>query len=252
MVDLGELVRYCDRLLECSRFRDAATNGLQVEGRSVVRRLAVAVSANRATIERAISWDADALLVHHGLFWGESARAVTGVLRQRLRPLLVHDVSLLAYHLPLDAHPELGNNAQLAFALGLEPVEPFAEIAGNSIGWIARAEPPRPLRDLIAVIEQHTDRAPTVLPGGPETVRRVAILTGSGASALGEAAERGCDVLLTGEARETTMALARELGITVIAAGHEATERLGVQALARHLAATFGLETTFLHDPNPI
>ncbi|MCX7623038.1 MAG: Nif3-like dinuclear metal center hexameric protein [Thermomicrobium sp.] len=252
MIDLHELVRYCDEVLEARRFRDAATNGLQVEGRSPVRRLAVAVSANRATIERAIEWDADALLVHHGLFWGDGLRAVTGFVRQRLRPLLAADVSLIAYHLPLDAHPELGNNAQLAFALGLEPVEPFAEVAGTPIGWIARATEPRALDELTAAVERQTERRPLVLGGGPPVVRRIAILSGSGASALQEAAAAGCDALLTGEARETTMALARELGVSVIVAGHEATERLGVQALARHLKATFGLEIAFLHDPNPI
>jgi dinuclear metal center YbgI/SA1388 family protein len=252
MVDLHELVRYCNQLLEASRFRDAATNGLQVEGRATVRRLAVAVSANRATIERAVAADADALLVHHGLFWGDGWRALTGIVRQRVRPLLVHEVSLIAYHLPLDAHPELGNNAQLALALGLEPIQPFAEVAGVPIGWIAQASETRHLEELVAAVEALTERQPVVLPGGRSAVRRVAILSGSGASALDEAATYECDVLLTGEARETTMALARELGVTVIVAGHEATERLGVQALARHLAATFGLEVTFLHDPNPI
>ncbi len=252
MVDLHELVRYCDQLLDTSRFRDAATNGLQVEGRPTVRRLAVAVSANRATIERAIAWDADVLLVHHGLFWGDGLRSVSGIARERLRPLLVHEVSLVAYHLPLDAHAELGNNAQLAFALGLEPVEPFAQVAGQPIGWVAQAAEPRTFEDIVRTVAHHTERQPIVLPGGPPVVRRVAILSGSGASALEEAASLGCEVLLTGEARETTMALARELGISVIVGGHEATERLGVQALARHLSATFGLEVAYLHDPNPI
>ncbi|MCX2727552.1 Nif3-like dinuclear metal center hexameric protein [Thermomicrobium sp. 4228-Ro] len=252
MIALRDLVRYCDQLLESSRFRDAATNGVQVEGRTAVRRLAVAVSANRATIERAVAWDADVLLVHHGLFWGDGLRSLTGIVRERLRPLLVHEVSLIAYHLPLDAHPELGNNAQLAFALGLEPAEPFAQVAGQPIGWVARANEPRSLDELVAAVQQCTGRPPIVLSGGPPVVRQVAILSGSGASALEEAAALGCEAFLTGEARETTMALARELGVTVIVGGHEATERLGVQALARHLSSAFGLEITFLHDPNPL
>ncbi len=253
MVELSELVRYCDQLLEATRFRDAATNGLQVEGRAVVRRLAVAVSANRSTIERAIEADADALLVHHGLFWGDGLRSVTGIARARLRPLLVHEVSLIAYHLPLDAHPEFGNNAQLAFALGLEPAEPFAEVGGTPIGWIATVPgAPQTLDQFLAAVERLTERRPVVLTGGPRLIRRVAIVSGSGASTLADAAAAGCDVLLTGEGRETTMALARELGVTVLLAGHEATERLGVQALARHLSALFGLETVFLHDPNPV
>jgi len=252
MIAVHDLVRYCDRLLDAQRFRDAATNGLQVEGERIIRRLACAVSASQRTIEEAVAWDADALLVHHGLFWGDGVRSISGVVRRRLRPLLLHGLSLLAYHLPLDAHPELGNNAQLAFALGLEPVEPFAEVASTPIGSVVRTPQPWPLDQLVQAIMQVTDRQPTVLAGGPSIVERVAILSGSGASAVIEAAERHCHVLVTGEARETTMALARELGITVIAAGHEATERLGVQALAKHLSATFGLESTFLHDPNPI
>ncbi len=252
MVSLRELTRYCDEVLETSRFRDAAVNGVQVEGRTEVQRLATAVSASRQTISEALAWGADVLLVHHGLLWGDRLGPLTGVLCQRLRLLLKNDLSLLAYHLPLDAHPELGNNALLARSLGLDPVEPFAPVSGVPIGFVAESSTPQPLVRLLDHLRELTGREPLVLPGGPGEVRRVAVLTGSGASALPEAAELGCQVLLTGEARETTMALARELGVTVIAAGHEATERLGVQALGRHVAERFGLETVFLHDPNPV
>ena len=252
MISLRELTRYCDELLEIARFRDAAVNGVQVEGRAEVRRLATAVSASRQTISEARAWGADALLVHHGLLWGDRLGPITGVIRQRLRLLLADDLSLLAYHLPLDAHPELGNNTLLARSLQLDPIEPFALVSGVPIGFVAESSAPRPLVHLIDQVRELTGREPLVLPGGPAEVRRVAVLSGSGASALPEAAELGCQALLTGEARETTMALARELGVTVIAAGHEATERLGVQALGRHLAERFELETTFLHDPNPV
>lgn len=252
MVQREELVRYCDRVLETGRFRDMATNGLQVEGRRPIRRLAVAVSATQRTIAEAIAHEADLLLVHHGLFWADGVRAITGVLAHRLRPLLVHEINLVAYHLPLDAHPELGNNAQLAIALGLELVEPFAEVYGVPVGWIAFANPPMSQDELITRVTHITERTPLLLPGGPPSITRVAILSGSGSSALSEAAERGCDLLLTGEARETTMALARELGISVLVAGHEATERLGVQALAKHLSQSFGLESIFIPDPNPL
>lgn len=253
MVERDELVRYCNELLEVSRYRDAATNGLQVEGRSTITRLAVAVSANQRTIEQAIEHGADALLVHHGLFWGDGLRAITGIVARRLRSLLAHEVNLLAYHLPLDGHPTLGNNVQLARALQLDPSEPFAELGGTPIGCIAQASAPLALDEFVDRIRILTDREPVVLSGGPPRITRVAILSGSGASAITEAAARGCQVLLTGEARETTMALARELGITVIVAGHEATERLGVQALAQHLSDRFHLERiVFLADPNPI
>lgn len=252
MVALRELARYCDELLLSDRFRDAAVNGVQVEGRGEVQRLATAVSASERTIAEALAWGADALLVHHGLLWGERMGPITGVTRRRLRLLLANDLTLLAYHLPLDAHPELGNNALLARALQLEPAEPFALVSGMPIGLVAHAEPSRPLAAFIQQVRQVVDREPLVLPGGPPDVRRVGVVTGSGTSALAEAAERECDVLVTGEARETTMALARELGVTVVAAGHEATERLGVQALGNHLADTFSLTTVFLHDPNPV
>jgi len=249
---LRELARYCDELLSVSRFQDAAVNGVQVEGRPEVHRLATAVSVSRQTIGEALAWGADALLVHHGLLWGDRPMRITGPLRQRLRLLLQNDLSLLAYHLPLDGHPELGNNARFASALQLEPIEPFAPISGIPIGLVAESSPPRPLPRLLQQIRERTGREPILLPGGPGEVRRVAVLTGSGAAGLLEAAELGCQALLTGEARETTMALARELGVSVIVAGHEATERLGVQALGHHLAEQFGLATVFLHDPNPI
>lgn len=252
VISLRELARYCDEVLDVARFRDASVNGVQVEGRAEIRRLATAVSASRQTISEALAWGADALLVHHGVLWGDRLGPITGVLRGRLRLLLANDLNLLAYHLPLDAHPELGNNALLARSLQLDPVEPFALVSGVPIGFIAESSSPRPLARLVEQVRELTGRDPLVLPGGPAEVRRVAVLSGSGASALPEAAELGCQALLTGEARETTMALARELGVTVIAAGHEATERLGVQALGQHLAERFELETTFLHDPNPV
>jgi dinuclear metal center YbgI/SA1388 family protein len=248
----AELVAFCDQLLASARFRDSALNGLQVEGRGTTRRLACAVSVSQRVIEQAIAWGADTLLVHHGLFWGERAGPISGVLRQRLARLLRHDLALIAYHLPLDAHPELGNNAQLAHALGLQPVEPFAEIGGMPIGCIAQAATPPSLASLVARVRDVTGREPLVLPGGPEPIERLAIVSGAGAHTLPEAAARGCAALLTGEAREPSMALARELGVTLIAAGHEATERLGVQALSAELARHFGLATTFLPDPNPV
>lgn len=252
MADRSELITFCGEYLAVDRFRDAAVNGLQVEGTSQINRLATAVSASRVTIEAALDWGAEALLVHHGLLWGNGLGAITGPTRERLKLLLAADLNLIAYHLPLDGHWEVGNNAQLATELGLTPESPFAEIAGQPIGVIATVAESMPLAELTKRLATVTERDPIVLEGGPEEVQRVAVLSGSGYSALDEAVAAGCDVLVTGDVREPTMALARELGITVLAGGHEATERLGVQALADVLAKKFNIVTRFFPDPNPI
>lgn len=247
-----DIINFCNEYLDIGRFRDAGVNGLQVEGRPTIQRLAVAVSISREVISAAVAFKADAILVHHGLLWGQRSGPITGPFRARLRFLFAHDLNLLAYHLPLDAHPEIGNNALLARALGLTVAEPFAQVDGQYIGYIASAPKPVPLLDLIGQVIEITEREPIVLEGGPREVQRVAILTGSGAFALDEAAAAGCQVLLTGDARESTMALARELGVTAIAAGHEATERAGVRALSDLLSQRFGIEVRFVNTPNPI
>jgi dinuclear metal center YbgI/SA1388 family protein len=252
MAERSDIVSYCDERLEFSTYQDAAHNGLQVEGATNIERLAIAVSASARTIEATADWGADALLVHHGLVWGSGFGALVGPVRQRVRTLLINDINLIAYHLPLDGHEEIGNNACLARELGMTIGEPFAMIAGRSIGWIATVDGEMRLIELIDALIQLTAQEPIVLAGGPERIERVAILSGSGYSAVEEAAAKGCQALITGDAREPTMALARELGITVLAAGHEATERLGVQALAAEIESRFGVETQFIHDPNPI
>ncbi|MDI3340659.1 MAG: Nif3-like dinuclear metal center hexameric protein [Sphaerobacter sp.] len=252
MAARDDIVTFCAGFLAVDEFRDAAINGLQVEGRRSVERIAVAVSASQHTIEAALAWGADALLVHHGLLWGERLGPIVGPLRYRLKGLLAADLNLLAYHLPLDAHSEIGNNARLAAALGLNVVDRCAEVHGQPIGVIATPAEPTALTEIVARLAGVTEREPLVLAGGPPLVGRVAIVSGSGYAALDEAAAAGCDALLTGDVRESTMALARELGVTVVAGGHEATERLGVQALAEVLEQEFGVETRFLPDPNPV
>jgi dinuclear metal center YbgI/SA1388 family protein len=253
MADLTEIVRFCDERLAAREYQDAAWNGLQVEGTGDVRRIATTVSANARTINAAVEAGVDALLAHHGLLWsGSFGGALTGPLRGRLHALLANDVSLIAYHLPLDGHAEIGNNACIARELGMTIVEPFAEIAGTPIGHIAAFEREVRLIELIGSLIQLTAQEPIVLAGGPDVVERAAILSGSGYSAVEEAARRRCQTLITGDVREPTMALAREFGITVLAAGHEATERLGVQALAAEIGSRFDVEVEFIHDPNPI
>lgn len=252
MVQRQDLIAYCSDVLAVDRFRDMAINGLQVEGRDEIRRLGVAVSASEQTIREALDWQADALLVHHGLFWGERTAAIAGLTRHRLKLLLANDLNLIAYHLPLDAHPKLGNNAELCRLLHLSIVQPFAEIDGQAIGFVAAPSQSTKLATFVDQVSRLTDRRPVVLAGGQNAVRRLAVVSGSGYSTIEEAAAVGCDVLLTGDVREPTMALARELGITVIAAGHEATERAGIQALATNLAEQFEIDWEYFPDPNPI
>lgn len=252
MAATEDIINFCNQYLDVGRFRDAGVNGLQVEGSPTIQRLATAVSISREVISSALAWKADGILVHHGMLWGQRSGPITGPFRTRLRFLLANDLNLIGYHLPLDAHPEVGNNALLARELGLTISEPFASVEGQFIGFIATAPNPVAVLDLIGQVIEITEREPIVLGGGPSEVKRVAILSGSGAFALDEAAAAGCEVLITGDARESTMALARELGVTVIAAGHEATERGGVQSLSTLLRERFGIEVNFVSTPNPI
>jgi dinuclear metal center YbgI/SA1388 family protein len=257
MVRRDALIGYCDERLRATAFQDAGVNGLQVEGRAEIRRLAVAVSTSRVTLSHAVEWDADALLVHHGILWGGRLGPLTGILAARLRLLFQHDLNLIAYHLPLDAHPEVGNNVLLARALGLDPsidADRFGFVGNEPLGIVGGAAPARTVAEIAAALRQVTDREPVLVgetvPSNP--VRRAGILSGSGSSAVQEVVELGCQLLVTGDVREPTMAEAREHGIAVLAGGHEATERLGVQALARELADRFDVETRFIADPNPV
>jgi dinuclear metal center YbgI/SA1388 family protein len=249
-----EIIAYCDVRLRATAFHDTAINGLQVAGYREIDKLAVAVSASRYTIEEAAAWGADALLVHHGLLWGDRLRPLTGILGGRLRALFRDNINLIAYHLPLDAHPEIGNCALLAAACGYEMVDHFAMIGGEPIGVVGEQQPGSTLEQLVATLTDITGRTPLVV-GVPEEdsrLTRIGFVTGSGYSALEEAVAAGCGALITGDVRESTMAEARELGILVIAAGHEATERAGVQALADELAERYELDTRFIADPNPV
>ena len=254
MADRNEILTYCNTRLDADAYQDVALNGLQVEGKAELNRLAVAVSASEHTLAEATAWNADALLVHHGLFWGGSVQPLVGLLGRRLRRLFQHDLNLIAYHLPLDGHGELGNNAQLACQLGLTAVDRFGVVAGMPLGVIGAYAEPVTLPALLERVAKLLDRAPTAVGAISRNapIERIAILSGSGYGTLAEAAGRGCQALLTGDIREPTMAEARELGIVAIAAGHEATERSGVQALAGELTERFELETHYIADPNPI
>ena len=248
MPHIDDLIRALDELLDPAAFDDYGPNGLQVPGPSEVRRVVTGVSAQRPLAERAVELGAELVLVHHGLFWKFLPVGLSPVLAERLRPLYKHDVGLAAYHLPLDAHPEVGNNALLAAGLGCAEHEAFATIgrAGTFAGeGIAAA-------GLFARVEELTRRPPLVFDTGPERVRRIAIVSGAGASRLPLAVAEGFDAFLTGEPSEHVMADAREAGIHFIAAGHYATETFGIRALGDWLAGRFGVEHLWVDVPNPV
>ncbi|HWT24107.1 MAG TPA: Nif3-like dinuclear metal center hexameric protein [Solirubrobacteraceae bacterium] len=248
MPHIDALIRALDDLLDPGSFDDYGPNGLQVPGRSEVRRIVTGVSAQRPLIQRAVELDAELVLVHHGLFWNFLPTGLSPVLAERLRPLFKHDVGLAAYHLPLDAHPEVGNNALLAEALGCAKHDAFAQIgrAARFAGDGVEAT------ELFARVEAVTRRTPLVFDAGPRRVRRLAIVSGAAASRLPLAVAEGFDAFLTGEPSEHVMADARESGIHFIAAGHYATETFGVRRLGDWLAASFGVEHHWIDIPNPV
>jgi dinuclear metal center YbgI/SA1388 family protein len=246
MASRNEIVAYADALLEIDRFPEFAPQGLQVTGADEVTTIAAGVSSSRELFERAVGLGAELVLVHHGLFWRNEPLVVDARLRGRLEALFAGNASLVAYHLALDAHPTLGNNAQLADRIGAASDRPFGSVGlGCALDGIG-------LDELVALVAEAVERAPLVLPGGRERVERVAISTGAAGYDLARAAHEGYDALLTGEAEEPSAATARELGITLIAAGHHATERLGVQALAAHLAEHFAIAWHYVEVDNPV
>jgi dinuclear metal center YbgI/SA1388 family protein len=247
----SDILRELDALLEPERFDDYGPNGLQVPGAADVETVATGVSAHLELFELAAAERAQLLLVHHGIFWGSGPGPIDAPLKRRLRVLFDADIGLAAYHLPLDAHPTLGNNALLARDLGAERIEPFAIHRGQPIGFVAELGG-IPAGDLFARVREITAREPLVFDAGPPRVRRVAIVSGAGSDHIVDAAAASADALLTGEPTERVMAQARELGLHFIAAGHYATEKLGVQALGEHLAQRFGVRHVFIDVPNPI
>jgi dinuclear metal center YbgI/SA1388 family protein len=252
-VAIAEVIAEADRLLEPGRFEDYGVNGLQVPGPAEVSTIATGVSAHAELFDLAAREEADLLLVHHGLFWGDGVRVIDAVLKRRLQILFDEDIALAAYHLPLDAHPQIGNNALLASGLGADGVEPFARHRGEPIGVLARMPGDGvPSRELFVHVRTITNREPLVFDSGPEVVRRLAIVSGAGGDYIDEAAAAGADALLTGEVAERAMAQARELEVHLIAAGHYATETFGVRRMGEHLAERFGLRHVFLDVPNPL
>ncbi len=251
MVRRNELVAYLDTLLASGSFRDSCPNGLQVEGRAQIHRLVTGVTANLALLREAQERNADAVLVHHGYFWKGEAPTVVGMKQRRLKQLLAADISLLAYHLPLDAHPVYGNNAQLARLLELCP-DGGLEEGDTAIGMVGHLASPMSAAEFAGVVEERLQRAPFHVAAGPPLINTIAWCSGGAQSLIGCAVERGVDAYLTGEVSEPTVHIARECGIHFFAAGHHATERYGVQALGEHLAQRFGVEHHFVDIDNPV
>ncbi|WP_019568164.1 MULTISPECIES: Nif3-like dinuclear metal center hexameric protein [unclassified Thioalkalivibrio] len=248
MVDRDELMQALNAELEPERFRDYCPNGLQVEGRREIHRIVSGVTASLALVEAAVETGADLILVHHGYFWKGEPQEVTGMKRERLRQLLAHDINLVAYHLPLDAHPALGNNTQLAGRLGFAIDGVLREDGVGQIGTPAR---PLSAPDMQAHISNVLGREALCVEAGDHPIRRIAWCTGGAQSLLTEAAALGVDAYVSGEISEQTTHEARELGVHYFAAGHHATERYGAQALGQWCGERFGLEHEFIEIDNP-
>jgi dinuclear metal center YbgI/SA1388 family protein len=247
-----ELIAFLDELLDTASFDDYGPNGLQVAGRDEVRRVVTGVSAHRELFERAAEAGADMVLCHHGLFWGGAPTTIDARLKGRLLPLFEADMSLAAYHLPLDAHPEVGNNALICGELGLRRGEPFGEARGRAIGFVGHADEPIALESLAERCSALFGRDPLVFRGDGGPVRRVGVVSGGGGSSLGDAIRLGLDAFLTGEPEEPAMADARESGVAFLACGHYATETFGVRRLGELLAERFDLDQLFVDIPNPV
>jgi dinuclear metal center YbgI/SA1388 family protein len=247
-VVLHRIVRHCDQLLRTSRFQDwdGAVNGLQVENSGWVTRIAAAVDGSLSTVRLAIETQADLLLVHHGLFWGLT-HPWTGQKYQLVRTVVENNLAVYSSHLPLDAHRALGNNARLCAALGFRALKPFFLTKGQPIGYRTQAQLDR--TELVERLAQAVGTSPTLIPGGPEVCRRIGVVTGGAGDEVAQAAAEGVDTFITGEGRHWTYALAEELGINVLYAGHYATETFGVKALAEHLSRRFRIPWTFLDYP---
>lgn len=253
MADRDQIVEFCDELLDCRSFSDYGPNGLQVPGTPEVTSIATAVSAHMESIEAAVDSGAQMLLTHHGLMWDFHDRALSEQMAARLRAAFAGDLSIAGYHLPLDAHHELGNNVLLCRELGFEAqAGAIGMVKGRAIGAVGRRPDPIAAPDLFSAVESELGQAPLVFAEGPEQISSIGIVSGSASSEIHAAIAMGLDAFLTGEPSEHVMADSKEGGINFIAAGHYATEVCGIRQLGEVVAGQFGLEHTFINIPNPI
>ena len=251
-IENTELLCYLNDLLKPEKFRDYAPNGLQVEGKKEIRKIITGVTASQALIDRAISEGADAILVHHGYFWKGENPCIQGMKKRRLMALLEKDINMFAYHLPLDAHPTLGNNAQLAERLGIEVEGGLDSDTPQAIAMRGRFLTPTTLGQLASKVADELHRIPMVEGRADMVVETVGWCTGGGQGYIELAADAGLDVFITGEASEQTIHTSRECNIGFVAAGHHATERYGAKALGDHIAEEFGIDVVFVDIDNPV
>jgi dinuclear metal center YbgI/SA1388 family protein len=247
-----DLIAFLDELLESESFEDYGPNGLQVPGSAEVQLVATGVSAHQELFEQAAAAGAQMVLCHHGIFWGPGFGPITPQMKERLRLLFDSDMSLAAYHLPLDAHAEVGNNALICAGLGLERAEPFGDSKGRPVGWVGAATEPLTSAELLSRCKALFEREPLAFEFGPDEIRRVGIVSGGADSMVSDAIELGLDAFITGEVSEPVMADAREGGIHFISAGHYATETFGVKKLGELLSERFGVEHRWIEVPNPV
>ncbi|WP_081961035.1 Nif3-like dinuclear metal center hexameric protein [Aquabacterium sp. NJ1] len=248
MIDREALHRHLQELLEADRFKDYGPNGLQVEGKPVIHKLVTGVTASLALIDAAIAAKADAILVHHGLFWRGQDGRLTGWMKQRVARLIQHDINLFAYHLPLDAHTSLGNNAQWGQRLGLVADGRFGD---QDLGFLGPVPDELDLAGMVERVTQVLGRAPVMVPGDGRALKRAAWCSGGAQGYFEGAIAAGADVFLTGEISEPQAHYARETGVAFLACGHHASERYGVQAIGQHLVSRLGLQHEFLDIDNP-
>lgn len=249
---LKQLVTYLDEQLSSDRFRDYCPNGLQIEGAPEVKKIITGVTACQDLIDEAIKQNADAILVHHGFFWKGEPEAITGIKKNRIQALLKNDISLIAYHLPLDCHPTWGNNVQLGELLEIKYTAPIDPNDSKTPGSIGRLAKPMKAADFAKHIEQKLNRAPQHIGNSDDAIETVAWCTGGAQGYISYAISQGIDAYITGEINEPAVHNARESGCHYFAAGHHATERYGAKALGEHLAEEFGLDVTFVDIDNPV
>jgi dinuclear metal center YbgI/SA1388 family protein len=251
MLQLKDLLNYSNNVLEIDRFQDYCPNGLQVEGKTDIKKIVSGVTASQALVDAAIAEKADVLLVHHGYFWKGEAPQITGIKYQRVRSLIEAGINLVAYHLPLDAHPVYGNNAKLAEILELDIAGTFPSEA-NAVGMYGTLKSPMTAAEFSNNVTKVLDREVLHIGDGTQQIQTLAWCSGAAQGYIEQAAELGVDAYLSGEISEQTVHIARECDVHFFSAGHHATERYGVQAFAEHLAAHFDLEHKFVDIPNPV
>ncbi|MFJ1268133.1 Nif3-like dinuclear metal center hexameric protein [Legionella lytica] len=252
MISQKELTSHLQQLLSCDRFNDYTPNGLQVEGKEQIKRICTAVTASDEVISQAIDWKADALLVHHGYFWRGESSVITGMKRQRLQKLLNHEINLLAYHLPLDCHLDLGNNACLAKLFEVNSIQMHRVGGTDNLLWSGELATVMTNKELNQFLAGKLGRQPLMIEGHNRKVSRIAWCSGGAQDYITEAHRLGVDAYLSGEVSERTYYEAQELGINYYACGHHATERYGIQALGEYLSSYFDLEYVFFDSANPV